>query len=311
MSFKEDIAHKLQLLNLNHSRYNVFAYLFKPVNAFITLYQSKTANSAVYLHQKRVRYGKNFACAGGLWMSDFEEVKKNLIEPQARAYKLAPSQLRKDVLPKSFLLSLSQAGAGGNGDWEAYRAAVNEVIFDDSVKDRWGDSTARKLIDDLAEDYKSNKMDDKLDIFFESNDSGLNLFLAKYLHYVIFGIDPSNEKAIKAIVKFHYELRSAAYHVNVISQILFRKNESEVEQALSEVAKIYEESPTISKMNENEERYKNMTKRELSLLMVSIMVRKAMHNVSVEFSEIISNHLVIVPCWNGWTANPCNHYART
>lgn len=274
MPFTEDIAHKLQLLNLNHGWYNIFAYLLKPITAFITLLQSKPANTAVYLHQKRIRYGKNFACAGGLWMSDFEEVKKNLLEPQARAYKLAPSQLRKDVLPKSFLLSLSQAGAGGNGDWEAYRAAVNEVIFDDSVKERGGDSTARKLIDDLAEEYKTLKMDDKLDIFFESNDSGLNLFLAKYLHYVIFNIDPSNEEAIRAIVKFHYELRSAAYHVNVISQIVFRKNKSEMEEALSKVAKIYEESPTISKLNENEERYKNMTKKELSLLMVAIMVRE-------------------------------------
>lgn len=290
MSFTEDLAHKLQLLNLNHAWYNIFAYPLKPITAFITLYQSKPANSAVYLHRKRVRYGKNFACAGGLWMSDFEEVKKNLIEPQARAYKLAPSQLRKEVLPKSFLLSLSQAGAGGNGDWEAYRAAMNEVIFDDSVKKRWGDSTARKLIDDLAEEYKTLKMEDKLDIFFESsNDSGLNLFLAKYLHYVIFGIDPSNEEAVKAIVKFHYELKSAAYHLNVISQILFRKNENEVEQALSKVAKLYEESPNISKMNENEERYKKMTKKELSLLMVSIMVREAIHNILLNFQRLFLN----------------------
>ncbi len=86
-------------------------------------------------------------------------------------------------------------------------------------------------------------------------------------------------------MKFHYELKSAAYHVNVISQILFRKNENEVEQALSKVAKLYEESPTISKMNENEERYKKMTKKELSLLMVSIMVREAIHNILLNFKD--------------------------
>jgi hypothetical protein len=78
--------------------------------------ESLKANSADYIYHKYLIHGENFACAGGLWMSNFEVIKENLIEPQALAFKLAPSELDKDHLPRSnlpheqmtFLLTLSQ-----------------------------------------------------------------------------------------------------------------------------------------------------------------------------------------------------------
>ncbi len=74
-------------------------------------------------------------------MCDYDAIKRHLTEPQARAFKLAPLQLRKGVLPATrlggrlnFLLSLSQEGAGGNGDWEAFRGCLNDTIFNKMIR---------------------------------------------------------------------------------------------------------------------------------------------------------------------------------
>ena len=37
--FIEVIAHSLQILNITHSWYNIFAYLLKPINFFVTYYR--------------------------------------------------------------------------------------------------------------------------------------------------------------------------------------------------------------------------------------------------------------------------------
>lgn len=270
----EGLAHKLQLLNLNHSWYNIFAWVLKPITFLITLYQQTKTVSEPYLDHKRNRFGKNFACAGGLWMSDMVEVKKNLVEPQARIFKIGGMDLRKSKCPKKFLLALSQSAAGGNGDWEACRAVVNEVIFDESCKKRGEDEISKKLIDDFAQEYKvalnSKRRVDKL---FQSSDSGLKKFIAKYIHYVVLGIDPSNEEQMKAIEYFYFELDPLMYYINIMSQMVTTGTKgAKYKKALSKVAKIYEESPAISALNEKEERYKGMTKVELSLLIVSMMV---------------------------------------
>ena len=163
-------------------------------------------------------------------MSDFEEVKKNLIEPQARAYKLAPSELDREHLPASnfggrfnFLLSLSQQGAGGNGDWEAFRGAVNDYITNtEETKLRMNDDTTKKLYDQLVKDYKGSNC--KTDgMFFEDDESGLQDFLLKYLHYVLFGLNPFDESLMVPLNTLHYDSASAAYHLHVSSILIFVK----------------------------------------------------------------------------------------
>lgn len=211
-------------------------------------------------------------------MSDFEEVKKNLIEPQARAFKLAPSELDRDHLPASnfggrfnFLLSLSQKGAGGNGDWEAYRAAVEDYItHTEETRLRMNDDTVKKLRDKLVEDYKSTNMQNNGD-FFENDESGLHDFLLKYLHYVFFGLDPFDESLMAPLNTLHYDSSSAAYHLHVLGNALQNLKFRKWPEMLKTAAKIYEESPAISKMQEGQKKYKSMSRRELAYLMVSIM----------------------------------------
>mmetsp|Transcript_7665 Transcript_7665/g.11483 ORF Transcript_7665/g.11483 Transcript_7665/m.11483 type:complete len:459 (+) Transcript_7665:67-1443(+) len=274
----ESVAHYLQLLNLSHSRYNIFAWILKPVISLITLYQSIGANKGAYLYRKRLIHGPNFVCAGGVWLSQYPDVKKNLLEPQARAFKLAPSQLRKSVLPASnfghrfnFLLSLSQRGAGGNGDWEAYRMCMEHTLFAEKTSLRLKDETSKALVQKLAEDYQTTSFGQEPS-FYTDNNSGLKDFLARYLHYVIFGLDPFDEAIMKEIKTLHYDMLSATYHLAVIGPLLqFFKFGRKWPKQFQIVAKIYEESPAISSLLEGQDKCNNMSQAELSLLMVSIM----------------------------------------
>ena len=174
-----------------------------------------------YLYHKRLIHGENFVCAGGVWMSNFDDVRRNLTDPQARAYKLAPSELDREHLPRKldgsllFLLSLSQKGAGGNGDWEAYRAAFEDFItHSEDTKLRLNDATSEKLMKRVVADYKNTGMQKK-GKFFDDPDSGLQDFLLRYIHYVLLGIDPFDEAKIEEINSLHYDRASAAYYLQV------------------------------------------------------------------------------------------------
>jgi hypothetical protein len=276
----ESIAHYFQLLNLSHSRFNIFAWLFKPANHLLTLYQSIGANQGAYLYRKRLIHGSNFACAGGVWLSDFSSVKKNLLEPQARTYKVASSQLRVSALPASnfghrsnFLLSLSQKGAGGNGDWEAYRKCVEDTLFTEETSLRMKDETSKALIQKLAEGYKESGLGKNRAFFSKEDHTGdLHGFLVRYLHYVIFGLDPFDEAIMKEIKIFHYDMCSAAYHFAILGPLLqLLKFGRKWPDQFQVVAKIYENSPAISLLKEGQDKYNKMSKVELALLMTSIM----------------------------------------
>ncbi len=154
-------------------------------------------------------------------MASFDDIKKNLTEPQARAYKLAPSELDKEHLPKKpdgtllFLLSLSQRGAAGNGDWEAYRHAFEDYVTNaEDAKLRLNDETTEKLMERIVADYKNTGMLKK-GKFFDDNDAGLQDYLLRYLHYVLFGLDPFDEEKMGEINSLHYDRSSAAYYLKV------------------------------------------------------------------------------------------------
>ena len=155
-------------------------------------------------------------------MSGYEDVKKNLVEPQARTFRLAPSQLDKEHLPQkddgslTFLLAISQKGAGGDGRWEAYRSAFEDYVSEteETLLRMNGDETTQKLFDKLQEEYKQS--DKKTDgAFFQDNDTGIQDFLLRYLHYVLFGLDPLDDAIMEELNHLHYDRLSAAYYLNV------------------------------------------------------------------------------------------------
>ena len=194
-------------------------------HAWLFTLESKDANGPEYLHRKRLTFGENFVCAGGVWMSGYETVKENLIQPQARAFKLAPSELDQEHLPRkaddgslTFLLALSQKGAGGDGRWEAYRSAFEDYVSEteETMLRNNGDETTKKLFDKLQEDYQKSEKTRGC-AFFTDNDTGLQDFLLRYLHYVLLGLDPTDDAEMEELNHLHYDRLSAAYFLKVCS----------------------------------------------------------------------------------------------
>lgn len=274
----ESIAHWMQVLNLTHSWWNLFAWVLKPITHLITLYQSLKANAPEYLYRKRLTFGENFVCAGGVWMSGYEDVKRNLVEPQARTFKLAPSQLDKEHLPTkadgslTFLLVLSQKGAGGDGKWEAYRSAFQDYVSETEEKKRRmnGDETTKKLFAKLEEDYKKSDKTTESP-FFTDSETGVRDFLLRYLHYVLFGIDPFDETKMQALNHLHYDSSSAAYYLGILGNVLGRFVYKDWPERFERVATMYEESPALSNFEGGQDKYNNISRHELAQLCVSMM----------------------------------------
>jgi len=215
-------------------------------------------------------------------MSGYEDVKKNLVEPQARTFRLAPSQLDKEHLPQkddgslTFLLAISQKGAGGDGRWEAYRSAFEDYVSEteETLLRMNGDETTQKLFDKLQEEYKQS--DKKTEgVFFQDNDTGLQDFLLRYLHYVLFGLDPLDDAIMEELNHLHYDRLSAAYYLN-IGNLLQCVKFKDWEERFERVTKIYEESPALSKFEEGQEKYNNLLRKDLAELCTAMMAMAGM-----------------------------------
>ena len=96
--------------------------------------------------------------------------------------------------------------------------------------------------------------------------------MVRYLHYVLFWINPENEE-IAVLTNLHYT-RKGTLHYFAGSSILENFNIAgfgKIPELIEQVATIYENSPALANFQENNPDYNNMTRRELAKLMVSVM----------------------------------------
>jgi len=172
------------------------------------------------------------------------------------------------------LIVLSQKGAGGNGDWEGLRAATDEYCTNSAEAFvRQDDATAKKLLQNLAESYKTLG---QTNAFFYDNEKGLRDFILRYLHHVIFGLDPFDEEKMTVLRKFHYGSQSPAYFIKPVWRLLQLLKNRDWPQQYDAVADIYLNSPALANFPENEEKYSYLTKDEFARGMVSAIAVAAM-----------------------------------
>lgn len=279
----ESISHKVQVCTMTKKKglrrlFTPISLLLKPVSKVLSIYEGVKANQALYLHRKLILFGDNFVCAGGVWMSSFDEVEKMLLEPQARSFQLARNDLDPQHLPDmnlnkggrlTFLLALSQRGAGGDGMHEAFRSAFEDYLtHSKETKARLKDDVTKGLVEDLKKEFKAKG--GLTDEFLDDNDGGLLDYLLKYLHYVLFGIDPKDEEKIEVINGLHYDSTSAPYYLNLLGNVLQGIKYKDWTDQMRAVVKIYEESPALKDFK-TQSKYNNMTRAELANLALSIM----------------------------------------
>eukprot|EP00527_Entomoneis_sp_CCMP2396_P007973 CAMPEP_0198151442 /NCGR_PEP_ID=MMETSP1443-20131203/55551_1 /TAXON_ID=186043 /ORGANISM="Entomoneis sp., Strain CCMP2396" /LENGTH=405 /DNA_ID=CAMNT_0043817097 /DNA_START=250 /DNA_END=1467 /DNA_ORIENTATION=+ len=235
------------------------------------------ANQVPYLYRKLKANGGDFCCAGGVWLSDFDDIAQALTEPQARSYRLASSLIDPKHIPmipehgrNVFLLSLSDKDAGGNGDHEAFRAAMDDFVFNDQITMERQNNTAicDVLFSKLASDYLEMGHSDTF--FHKDNDRGWKDFLLRYLHYVVFGLDPTDDKIMKPLDKLHNDSASAAYYLKHVGNALqccaFRK----WPERFTAAGDIYAKSPALKDFT-TQAKYNQITNHELSMALLAIM----------------------------------------
>lgn len=215
--------------------------------------------------QTAEKWGLNFCASGEVWLGTYKDVSDALTNPQARSFNLGEHPLLPSSLPDSrngrcvFLLALSNKGAGGTGDHEAFRQCLIDHIFTPEAKARETDAVSRALVDQFAQDFTSMSYAD-----FYIGEKGNQEFWMKYLHHVLFDLDINDESVLTKLRAMfigagqllHYFL-PAGHIISYHSQI-------------DAVADLYENSKPFKNFKVSPA-YHNMTRRELAVLMVSII----------------------------------------
>lgn len=269
----EKLLHSFQIWALQNPE-KTFSKLFLPLISFI---EGIIGNNPVYLDAKRQELGLNFCCAGQVVLGDFPTLETTLTSPQTRTWRLGTTILSKDHAAgvddggrNVFLISLSDEAAEGQ-DHPAFRKCMNDYLINDEAISRQQDTVAQELVENLAADYLSLPHEVG-EAFFTDDKRGWMGFMVRYLHYVLFGIDPDSAE-IAVLTNLHYT-RKGTLHYFAGSSILEKLNLGgfgELPELIEQVATIYENSPALANFSENNPEYNNMTCRELAKLMVSVM----------------------------------------
>lgn len=253
------------------------ALLSRVLLPLISFFEGLIANLPVYLDAKRQALGLTFCCAGQVVLGEFETLEAALTSPQAREWRLGTSILSAAHAPgvdrggrNAFLISLSDDEAGGQNHG-AFRRCVEKYLINEDAIARQSDSVSKQLLDQLAADYTSMPHGPG-EAFFTDDQRGWMGFMVRYLHYVLFQIQP-DDAVIAKLTNLHYTQRGTI-HYFAGSSILEKLNLfglGKVPELTEEVATIYEQSPAFANFQENDPEFNNMTRRELAKLMVSLM----------------------------------------
>ncbi|HEY9700680.1 MAG TPA: hypothetical protein V6D10_25730 [Trichocoleus sp.] len=275
-SFLEPAMNEFQAWALQHPEEE----RSKALLPAISFMEGVIANEPTYLDAKRQAFGPNFCCAGQVVLGDFEALETSLTSPQARTWRLGTSILDSKQAPNQdvgernvFLLSLSDEAAGGNGDHEAFRKCMQQYTLNAAAIDRQHDSTAKRLVDQLAADYQEMPHGAG-EAFFTDDKRGWMGFLVRYLHYVLFGLDPDDAAAIHLLTDLHYTRLSPLHYLANLSPLLQNFNlqgHKEMPDLIERAATVYENTPALANFEEGNPEYHNMTRRELAKLMTAIM----------------------------------------
>jgi cytochrome P450 len=246
----------------------------------ISFVEGLAANEPTFLSSKRRAFGPNFCCAGQVVMGEFESLEAALTSPQARTWRLGTSVLDPNHAPNQdvggrnvFLLALSDQEAGGSSDHAAFRKCMQHYLLNEAASERQRDAIARRLLDQLAADYKDMPHGSG-GAFFTDDKRGLMRFMIRYLHYVLFGLNPEDDASMNLLTELHYTRLNPLHYLAGIGSLLQNlngKSSEDLSNLIEQAATIYEHSPALADFREDQPEYNQMTRRELAKLMTSIM----------------------------------------
>lgn len=215
------------------------------------------------------KWGPNFCASGQVWLGSYRDVTTALTSPQAKTHNLGEHPLMYSKLPdvqnsrNVALLCLSDRGAGGNGDHEAFRSCVEKYVFTPAVEQRRTDATSKALFKQLADDYTATQCG-KTGGFYSDHERGLTAFLVKYLNYVLFAVDVHDKLAQGILTQF------LGFTEPMVSSMYPFGYFMDYSSLFYSVGEIYEKSPVLAHFEECPA-FHRMTRKELALLMAGIV----------------------------------------
>jgi len=256
-------------------------HLFSSVLYVFQLTEGVLANDPVYLVEQQKRLGDIFVCAGQLVLADHRSLEAALTSPQARTELLGVTMFEKQNMPsldigerESLMIVLSQKAAGGNGNWEAFRAAFDKYVFNDKALARQQDATAKALLDELAEAYSTMPHSRGFRAFaavfslgtnFFTDRKGLQGFLVRYLHYVLMGLDPNDKEIMDKLYDYHYGLVPSVYYYMALPI-----GKMPALPGMDDVQKIYEQAPCLADFESTAD-INHMTRAEFARTALGVM----------------------------------------
>ncbi|MGB8701107.1 MAG: hypothetical protein WCD18_16975, partial [Thermosynechococcaceae cyanobacterium] len=138
---------------------------------------------------------------------------------------------------------------------------------------RQRDATAERLLNQLGADYKEMPHGAG-DPFFTDDQRGWMGFLVRYLHYVLFGLDPDDKATIGFLTDLHYTRKGPAHYVAGLGRLFQRlnlKGHKNLGDLIEQAATLYENSPVLANFQPDHSTENSMTRRELAKLMIAIM----------------------------------------
>mmetsp|Transcript_35618 Transcript_35618/g.102624 ORF Transcript_35618/g.102624 Transcript_35618/m.102624 type:complete len:503 (+) Transcript_35618:73-1581(+) len=232
----------------------------------LVCFQSLESCNNEWMHKRRLKYGSNFVCAGQVLLGEHEEVERTLTAPQARTYYLGQTRFIKrrcpgdDVKQRStFLLALSDEGAGGDGSHAKFKGCMARYFFGSSdMVARRQDEVGRRMIDQLKKDYRERRAD-----FFKLQ-GPLEMFVITYLTYVLFGIDLKGDD-LKVMTDWLLGNGGTAHYMYPSGYLM---NNTKL---IDKVAAIYERAPALQMFEEGIAAHAKMTKQELARMMTAVI----------------------------------------
>jgi hypothetical protein len=275
-SFMDRVLNGLQIWALQ----NPDQLLSRVFLRVISLVEGLVANDPTYLDAKRLALGSHFCCAGQVVMGEFKTLETVLTSPQSRTWRLGTSVLDAKHAPNQdvggrnvFLLSLSDDPSDGSSDHTAFRKCMQDYILNNTARERQRDAIAQQQLDRLAADYR--EMPHGIGgAFFTDNYRGLMGFMIRYLHYVLFGLNPEDAESVALLTDLHYTRQGTLHYFAGIGSLLQRlnlKGHAKLPELIERVATLYERSPALAGFDQSSANYNGMTRRELAKLMTAIM----------------------------------------
>jgi len=257
---------------------NPVSRLYQP---YLDMVEGFWAMNPLYLDRQRLLYGNNFMVAGQVVLGDFDSVETALTSPQGRTTNLGASPMIVKHLPKvkdgsslTFLLALSDQGAGGNGNHGKFKAALDTVIFNHAAGARQADDTAARLLRELGAEYEQLSREGAAGMqkFFESPENGWMRFMVRYMHYVLLGMNPDDEEATALLTQAYYSVGGAVHYLEPLGWL----KSSQVEGIMERVTQLYVSSPAMQEHPGALPEYNYLTNTETSKLLTAMMCIAAM-----------------------------------